>query len=161
MTALDTPELSTLESRVKIAVNTLLADLLDLLRSRPVPLRETLTSTRRTVDLFLDSLPERIDHPWTLEEMADRCGLGRSRFSHYCKEITNLTPASFLLRCRLKSAASLLQSRPGHTITEIAFACGFESSQYFANCFRREFGCTPSHYRGRPQTNDIPTAGER
>lgn len=152
MAALETRTLPTLESRVKIRVNNLLADVLDMLRSRRVSLRENLTSTRRTVELFMESLPEHLGHPWTLEEMAGRCGLGRSRFAHYCKEITNLTPVPYLLRCRLRAAAKLLQSRPGQTVTEIAFACGFDSSQYFANCFRREYGCSPSCFRrqGRP-----------
>jgi AraC-like DNA-binding protein len=32
-------------------------------------------------------------------------------------------------------------------VTDIAFACGFQTSQYFAHQFRRRFGRTPSDYR--------------
>ncbi|HPA18293.1 MAG TPA: AraC family transcriptional regulator [Verrucomicrobiae bacterium] len=158
MASLDTGDLPAMESRIKIATNALLASVLDLLRSRRVPLRETLTSTRRTVELFLESIDERLDHQWTLDEMAARCGLGRSRFAHHCGEITNLTPAHFLLRRRLGSAARLLCARPHQSITGIAIAAGFQSSQYFANRFRLEFGCTPSEYRRRrgPRPNGGP-----
>ena len=44
----------------------------------------------------------------TLDEMAERCGLGRSRFSHHCVELTNLTPAVFLLRRRMGAAMRML-----------------------------------------------------
>lgn len=156
MAALDTRDLPTLETRVKIGVNALLATVLDLLRSRRIPLRDALTSTRRTVELFLSSLEERPDHQWTLEEMARRCALGRSQFAHHCEEITNLTPALFLLRCRLAAASRILHADPARPITEIALATGFQSSQYFANRFRRQFGCTPSDYRLRRLTGPIP-----
>lgn len=157
MSALDSRRLPSLETRVKIAVNALLASVLDLLRSRRVPLRDTLTSTRRTVELFLSSMEEHLDHPWTLEEMARRCGLGRSQFAHHCEEITNITPALFLLRCRLAAAARALRAEPARPITEVALANGFQSSQYFASRFRRQFGCTPSEYRQRPLARKFGT----
>lgn len=149
MSALDGRDLPALETRAKIAVNALLAAILDLLRSRRPPLRASLTSTRRTVQLFLESLDEHIAQPWSLGRMAERCGLGRSRFAHYCQEITNLSPALYLLRRRLHAASGMLRAHPARTVTEIAHSCGFQSSQYFANCFRREFGRSPTEYRAR------------
>jgi hypothetical protein len=39
------------------------------------------------------------------------------------------------------------------SVTEIAFAVGFNSSQYFATCFRRNYGSTPGAFRdGQPWT---------
>jgi AraC family L-rhamnose operon regulatory protein RhaS len=138
------------ETRLKICLNALLAEVLQLLESKNIPLQESLSSTRRTVELFLSSLPKHLDRPWDLRSMASQCGLGRSRFEHYCRELSNLSPNRFLAHCRLQTAAKLLRHSPARTITEVAFACGFESSQYFANVFRREFGCAPSEYR-QPQ----------
>jgi len=150
MAAIDSDTLAGMETNIKIGVNALLASVLALLRSSRIPLTGTLTTTRRTVKLFLDSIDERLDHPWTLDEMAERCGLGRSRFSHHCVELTNLTPAVFLLRRRMGAAMRMLRAEPMRSITEIAAANGFQSSQYFANRFRREFGCSPSDCRRRP-----------
>lgn len=149
MSALDARGIPALESRAKIAINALLAAILDLLRAHRVPLQEDLTSTRRTVQLFLESLAEHAAQPWTLETMAERCGLGRSRFAHYCEEITNLSPARYLLNRRLHAAAARLRGHSDRPVTEIALASGFQSSQYFANRFRLEFGCTPTDYRTR------------
>jgi AraC family L-rhamnose operon regulatory protein RhaS len=135
------------ETQVKILLNALLFDLLQMLQARRVALRPELASTRRTVALFLESLPEHLDHPWTLDTMAAHCGLARSRFAHYCEEITNLTPARYLMRCRLDAAARMLRESPKTSVTEVTLACGFGSSQYFANCFRRAFGVAPTMLR--------------
>ncbi|MBN9435207.1 MAG: helix-turn-helix domain-containing protein [Bosea sp.] len=49
--------------------------------------------------------------------------------------------------------------RPGSTrtlsITDIAYATGFRSSQYFSLQFRRYFLTTPSRYRG-PLSSGLP-----
>lgn len=138
---------SAAETRLKICLNTLLVELLQLLESKNIPLEAGLSSTRRMVELFLSTLPEHVDQSWSVESMASQCGLGRSRFAHYCEEITNLSPVKYLMRCRVEKAARLLRSDPPRTITEVALDCGFESSQYFANVFHDRFGCAPSHYR--------------
>jgi AraC family L-rhamnose operon regulatory protein RhaS len=70
----------------------------------------------------------------------------RTQFSAYCKELTGLTPLQYLLRCRVEQATRLLAERPELSITDIAFACGFNSSQYFATIFRSATGCAPSEY---------------
>jgi AraC family L-rhamnose operon regulatory protein RhaS len=104
-------------------------------------------SSRRTVELFLAALPESLEHGWTLEEMARQCGLGRSRFAHYCWEITNFSPAEYLVHCRVQAAKKLLTSRPPRSITDVALSCGFNSSQYFATLFRQKTGQTPRAFR--------------
>jgi AraC family L-rhamnose operon regulatory protein RhaS len=44
------------------------------------------------------------------------------------------------------------------SVTEIALACGFNTSQYFATCFRKYSGCTPNDYRQRkPQVEGKST----
>jgi len=81
--------------------------------------------------------------------MAAQCGLSRTQFSAYCKELTGLTPMQYLMRCRVEQAARMLTLHPELSITEIALACGFNSSQYFATVFRTYQGCTPSAYAAR------------
>lgn len=132
------------ETEIRILLNALLFDLLQMLKTRRIALQPNLSSTRRMVELFLQDLPEHLDHPWTLDTMAEHCGLARSRFAHYCQEITNLSPARYLMRCRLEVAARLLRKSPTLSVTTVALTCGFGSSQYFANAFRRAFGFSPS-----------------
>jgi AraC family transcriptional activator of tynA and feaB len=55
----------------------------------------------------------------------------------------------YILRRRLEECAKQLSSTlwRGHTITEIAFASGFNSAAHFTRAFRDEYGVTPSQYR--------------
>jgi AraC-like DNA-binding protein len=42
----------------------------------------------------------------------------------------------------------MLRQEPTQSITAIAAACGFATSQYFATIFRREMGLSPRSFRG-------------
>jgi AraC family L-rhamnose operon regulatory protein RhaS len=79
--------------------------------------------------------------------MARRCGMGVTNFIRNTKQITNMTPMQYLNHCRLTAAADLLRVQPERSITNVALACGFNSSQYFATLFRGRFGATPRTFR--------------
>lgn len=45
----------------------------------------------------------------------------------------------------MKAARRLNPSE--RSVTQVALECGFSSSQYFATCFRKQFGVSPSTLR--------------
>lgn len=141
------PESRTMESELRLYTSNLLLALLRALDSRPVASNEALRSPTRAVQMFLSELDDHLDHPWTLEEMAKACGMGRSQFSTRCRELTNMTPLEFLTYRRIESAATQLLTSPTRSVTDVAFAVGFQSSQYFATTFRRQMKVSPSEYR--------------
>jgi AraC family transcriptional activator of tynA and feaB len=59
------------------------------------------------------------------------------------------TVSGYVLRRRLEECARQLSSslRRGQTITQIAFATGFNATPHFARAFRRRYGMTPREYR--------------
>lgn len=57
-----------------------------------------------------------------------------------------LTPHRWLVQRRIARACEMLAD-PRVSVTEIALACGFSSSQHFATAFRKHMGATPSAYR--------------
>lgn len=136
------------EAGMMVAGNAMLLALLDAFDAAPPSLDADAATTRRTVELFLSRLPLALEQPWRLEDMARECGLSRTRFSHYCRLLTNATPAQHLRRLRLRKAAALIGETPARSVTEIAFACGFGSSQHFSTAYRAEFGVPPG--RSRP-----------
>ena len=138
-----------LETRIKLRVNELLVTVADVLERKRIPLDRRLSGTPRTVELFLEGLRQNLEYPWDLGEMARQCGLGRTRFVHYCRLVTDLSPGEYLARCRVEAAARILGDRPDANITDVGLSCGFGSGQYFATVFRRFLGCTPSDYRRR------------
>ena len=136
-------------SWLTVLLNELLLHTLELFRSHEVTLDETLSDTQRTVELFLEDLRSGRRHlaeEWTVRRMAQACGLGVTRFTDYCRRLTNTTPMQHLNRMRLESAAQLLIERKDLTNAQVAERCGFSSAQYFATVFGRQFGCTPQQY---------------
>jgi AraC family L-rhamnose operon regulatory protein RhaS len=98
--------------------------------------------------MFLNRLRGDLAEPWTLEIMAERTGLGRTRFAHHCRKLTNLAPMAYLQHLRVEQARQRL-SATQDSITAIALDCGFGSSAYFSNVFRAAMHCTPREYRER------------
>lgn len=139
-------------SLLTVRVNELFVLLLDLFRLQKVRLDDSLASSRRTVQMFLADLrahPEHLALKWTVEEMAESCGLGVTRFAHHVRALTNTTALHLLNEARLDHGARLLRADPAASITSISLACGFSSSQYFATAFSRRFGCSPRAFRGK------------
>ncbi len=106
-----------------------------------------LSTSQHTVAIFLRRLAFALDEDWTLESMAEECGLSRTRFSEHCQRLTNMTPKQYLNHLRLEEASRQLNEPGASSITEIALSCGFNSSQYFSNAYRRRYGCAPNSAR--------------
>ena len=130
--------------RIRGIVNLLL---LELAKLAHMPLSQPQSSgSRERVAEFIVELRESCTGEWTLETMADCCGLGRSRFSSMVAEMTGDSPSRLLNRCRIDLAKKYIRERP-HSITHIGFECGFGSSQYFSKVFKEFTKKTPSQWR--------------
>lgn len=146
--------------RLKLYINGLLISLAEMLMENQPVLDPSLSSSERTVAVFLADLPNRCDEQWTLDGMSHACGLRRSRFIHYCKQITNMPPIEYLNWCRVKRAQELLSQVPPPTITQVAMSCGFTTSQYFSTVFRQSVGCTPRDFRAKNHVAGTPIAAD-
>jgi AraC-like DNA-binding protein len=94
-----------------------------------------LFEAERRVHEFTKLLVLRHAERWTLKSMSDACRLGRTQFSQLLQKQTGDTPVTYLNRTRLREAQRLL-CESKKSITEIALAAGFNSSQYFATVFK-------------------------
>lgn len=68
------------------------------------------------------------------------------------------TPADYLRRHRLGLAATMLGQSGSRvlSITQVAYACGFDDADTFTRAFRREHGCTPREFRQAPRGIAMP-----
>ncbi len=82
------------------------------------------------------------------EDIADHLEI-TPRYVQMALASDGMTPSEYLRVCRLEAARRLLSSSlfATHTITEIAFECGFASSAHFSTEFRKRFGKSPRNYR--------------
>jgi len=69
-----------------------------------------------------------------------------SAFKRDFKDTFGTSPGKWLLERRLKQASHLL-SKTVLSISEVATDCGFESTSYFSQTFRKRFGMPPSDWR--------------
>ena len=122
-------------------------ELVRCIRADERPGRGEAASVRR-VEAFIAGLRQRCDEQWTLEQMAEACKLGRSRFAAVCRQLTGDSPLTLVNRLRVDRAKLRLKAS-ADTITDIAHDCGFSSSQYFARVFRHFTGMEARSYRLR------------
>jgi len=113
------------------------------LRKPVVPESRILNPRIRIVTDFMNSNLHRRIH---LAELAGVVNLSASRFSHFFKTQTGLSPGDYLRRLRLEKARHLLATTL-LTIKEITAMAGYNSKSLFVRHFRRSFGLAPSEYR--------------
>lgn len=113
---------------------------------RPPTANHTLDDAQQRVTAFLAELPPRCAEAWTIDTMAAACTLKRTRFAEIVAQQTGDTPIMALNRLRVDRARTLLRSTD-RSVTDIAFDCGFATSQYFARVFRDYAGISPRAYR--------------
>ena len=73
--------------------------------------------------------------------------ISRTKLYYKIKGLTGETPSSFFRTYKLNRAAELLKSGK-YTVSEIADKCGFSTQSHFSVVFKKQFGVTPSEYKG-------------
>ena len=57
-----------------------------------------------------------------------------------------MAPMEYVKKVRLQKAAEMLVTTT-YNVTEVAFACGFNDSNYFSSLYHKEFGMCPSQFK--------------
>ncbi len=82
-----------------------------------------------------------------VEALADALAMERTTLYRRLREHTDQSPTVLLRELRLDEAARLLREGAG-TVSEVAYAVGFQSISYFSRRFKERFGTSPSQYSG-------------
>ena len=95
---------------------------------------------------MLEFIQENYGEALTAPQIAAAASLSVSECLRCFKNTIGMTPGRYLNQYRLQAAAGLLRETGGR-ISDIALACGFQETSYFARVFRESMGVTPSEYR--------------
>lgn len=85
------------------------------------------------------------DFDYSIDNLAETMFMSRSNFYRKIKGLTGMSPNDFLKTYRLNKAAELLRKKDCR-IKEVYEQVGFNSSSYFAKCFKVQFGILPKEY---------------
>lgn len=89
---------------------------------------------------------QNYDKKLTLVDMSEKFNISRSYLSKKFKVITGFGFKEYVVNVRIKNACRLLLET-NKSITDIAFECGFNDSNYFGDAFRHIKGVSPNKYR--------------
>ncbi len=104
-----------------------------LLHDSPVKNQYTRKSQER-LQLLYDFIEANYQRKIKVEEVADLCHLTKVAFCRYFKQATHLTFTEFLNQYRINQAKRLLLL--DKNVSEVCYACGFESLSYFNRVFK-------------------------
>lgn len=82
------------------------------------------------------------DYPWTMQELADRAAMSRSKFYACYKELFHAAPKAELLETRMAEAKLILTNK-AITVQEAALKCGFENLSHFTRYYKKYYGVPP------------------
>ncbi len=94
-------------------------------------------------------------HPWTVDDLAHRVGLSRSRLADRFRHFLGMSPIAYLTEWRLKLGAEKLKTSE-RSVAEVALDVGYNSEAAFNRAFKRAYSVPPAQFRQRSRA--IPMA---
>ena len=84
-----------------------------------------------------------------LLNMSQMHSVSPAHLSRTFKKETGFGFTEYVTLIRLQKAEYMLKNEPGKSICEVAYACGFNDSNYFSDKFKRTYGQTPSRFKNK------------
>ncbi|MEW5421452.1 helix-turn-helix transcriptional regulator [Amorphus sp. 3PC139-8] len=101
-------------------------------------------AAREKVALARDLLETRFHEDWTIPSLARAVGINERLLKQGFRTLVGNSVHAYLRDVRLDAASCLL--REGRSVTDVAFAVGFDSLSHFSKVFRAAKGVAPSKY---------------
>ncbi|ADP17129.1 bacterial regulatory protein, GntR family protein 41 [Achromobacter xylosoxidans A8] len=92
---------------------------------------------------------------WPVERLAEVSGISKAHFAHSFKRAFGLPPHRYLLTRRIEQSVAMLRDTE-QSVTEIAYATGWESLGTYSRIFRDITGLSPSAMRAQARTEAQP-----
>ena len=115
------------------------------------PYQKHIVTIKPAEEQLLTKLVDFVEESWQnpdlqVDDFHEKLGYSKSGLYRVLKSLTGKSPSSFLKNYRLEKAETALKSS-GQTVSEIAFACGFNSPSYFSKCFVKKYDVLPSAFQ--------------
>lgn len=91
-------------------------------------------------------IEDHVDCPLTPAEIAEELGISTRQLERLFGKYLKTSPKRYIMEARLQRAWALL-SQTEDSVSEIAMACGFNSTSHFTKVYRAHFGRAPLAHR--------------
>jgi AraC-like DNA-binding protein len=95
--------------------------------------------------LFDEAEKQLTDETFTIDDLGQSIAISRPQLYRRITSLTGRSPNDLIRDLRMTKALALLKAKK-HNITQVAMEVGYTSPSYFAKCFAKKFGCTPSAF---------------
>lgn len=97
------------------------------------------------LEKFTKLIEDNLTHPnLDMNFIQNRLNMSRSTLYRKIKGITGMSGNEFIRKVKLRHALGLL--REGYSVSEASYDSGFNDVAYFRDCFKEEYGDSPSRY---------------
>lgn len=98
---------------------------------------------RKSLEYMLENFYESI----CLDDLADVAQISKFDLCRAYKRFCGISPMRFLWAFRTILAAEYIKLQPGWNLTNVCFACGFNSSAHFSRMFKKLYGVSPVSFK--------------
>lgn len=107
------------------------------------------------VDAAVKYIQENYTTTIRLADVAKMLSVSEEHLSRIFKKEITFGFSEYITLIRLQKAEHMLKNEPSRAVTEVAYACGFNDSNYFSYKFKKAYGLTPSEVRDGKE-NETP-----
>ena len=94
---------------------------------------------------------EKYAQPISIQHVCAEVGISQTYLSRLFRKFGSTSFNSFLTRCRMESAMSMIRENADLPLRSIAACVGYDDYAYFSKVFHQYVGCTPSQFASRPE----------
>jgi AraC-like DNA-binding protein len=96
-------------------------------------------------DLFDQTETNLPNKNFNVDHLSRKLGVSRPQLYRKILSLTGRSPNNFISGLRMVKALSLIKNNFGN-VSEVALEVGYNNPSYFAKCFQKNYGCTPSEF---------------
>ena len=98
------------------------------------------------IDALIEDLKLTPEYWWTVEEMAEKCGLGEVQFRRLFKEVAGMSPKRYIEKLKMQRAIEMLVGGR-ESVAEIGRRLSYADPFHFSRRFKESTGLSPADYR--------------
>ena len=98
----------------------------------------------------INYIDDNLEQELSVERLSQLVHLSKYHFHRQFSALFGMTLARYIRLCRDKQAGFKLAYRSEYSVIDIAFSCGFDSSEAFSRAFKKTIGQSPSAFRKSP-----------